>query len=126
MEPAVKKDILDSLTNVIKDLNEVDDVEKFLQSVLSDTERMMIAKRITAAFLLRHNIESNKIEKILKLTPATVFRLRLWVQTHQEGFDIIFDKLERERRNKTAKEVLYKLLDYAIKAGSGRVPKSFL
>jgi hypothetical protein len=96
-----------------------------LSSVFSETERLMIAKRITAAFLLRHNIESLKIQNLLKLTPATVFRLKLWIQTHQEGFDVIFNKLEKQRRNGLTKDILYKILDYAIKAGSGRVPNPF-
>jgi uncharacterized protein YerC len=125
IDPKIKQHTLNSLTLLIKDLDNVPDTEKFLSSVLSNTERLMIAKRITAAFLLRHNIESNKIGDILKLTPSTVFRLKLWIQTHQEGFDIIFNKLERQRRNEATKEILYKILDYAIKAGSGRVPNPF-
>jgi uncharacterized protein YerC len=125
IDPKIKKQTLDSLTFLIRDLNDIVDTEKFLSSVLSDTERLMVAKRITAAFLLRHNIESSKIQDILKLTPSTVFRLKLWIQTHQEGFDITFNKLERQRRSEATKDILYKILDYAIKAGSGRVPNPF-
>jgi uncharacterized protein YerC len=125
IDSKIKKDTLDSFTFLVKDLNNVPDTDKFLSSVLSETERLMIAKRITAAFLLRHNIESLKIQNLLKLTPATVFRLKLWIQTHQEGFDVIFNKLEKQRRNGLTKDILYKILDYAIKAGSGRVPNPF-
>jgi uncharacterized protein YerC len=125
IDSKIKKDTLDSFTFLVKDLNNVSDTDKFLSSVLSETERLMIAKRITAAFLLRHNIESLKIQNLLKLTPATVFRLKLWIQTHQEGFDVIFNKLEKQRRNGLTKDILYKILDYAIKAGSGRVPNPF-
>lgn len=125
LDPKVKKDILNSLTNVVKDLNDSDDVEKFLSSVLSDTEKMMIAKRVTAAFLLRHNIESEKIQDLLKLTSGTIFRLKLWIQTHQEGFNVLFNKLEKEKRFEIAKTLFYKLLNYTIKASSGRVPNPF-
>lgn len=125
IEPEIKKQILDSLTLLIKNLNNVPDTEKFLSSILSETERIMIAKRVVGAFLLRHNIESEKIQDILKLTPATVARLKLWIQTHQEGFDMIFNKLERQRQGEIAKEILFKILDYAIVAGSGRVPNPF-
>ncbi len=125
IEPEVMKHTLDSLTLLIRDLDNVSDTQKFLFSVLSETERLMIAKRIVAAFLLRHNIEPGKIQDILKLTPATISRLRLWIQTHQEGFDIIFDKLEKHRRWEISKEILFKILDYAIRSGSGRVPNLF-
>ncbi|MCX6705341.1 MAG: Trp family transcriptional regulator [Candidatus Woesebacteria bacterium] len=125
IDSKIKRNALGSFTLLIKDLNNVSDTEKFLSSVLSETERLMIAKRITAAFLLRHNIESQKIQNLLKLTPGTVFRLKLWIQTHQEGFDVIFDKMEKQRRSELTKEILYRILDYAIKAGSGRVPNPF-
>ena len=75
IEPKIQKHTLDSFTLLLKDLDNVPDTEKFLTSILSETERLMIAKRIVAAFLLRHNIESEKIQDILKLTPATISRL---------------------------------------------------
>ena len=124
IDPKIKTQIIDSFALLIKDLNNITDTEKFLSSVLSETEKLMIGKRIAAAFLLRHNIESKKIQDILKLTPSTVFRLRLWIQTHQDGFDVIFEKLEKQRRTETAKNILYQILDYAIKAGLNRkIPK---
>lgn len=125
IEPKIQKHILDSFTHLLKDLDNVPDTEKFLTSIFSETERLMIAKRLVATFLLRHNIESERIQDILKLTPATVSRLKLWIQTHQEGFDVIFDKLEKQRRWEIAKEILFKVLDYAIRAGSGQVPNPF-
>jgi hypothetical protein len=33
--------------------------------------------------------------------------------------------MEKQRRNEATKEILYKILDYAIKAGSGRIPNPF-
>lgn len=125
LEPGIKNDILTSLTDVIKDLDRSADAEKFLSSILSDTERLMIAKRLAAAFLLRHNVESEKIQNVLKLTPATVFRLRLLIQTHQEGFDILFDKMEKERRFEAAKTLLYRFLAYTIRSASGKIPNPF-
>jgi len=125
IEPEIEKHILDSLTLLVKDLDSVPDTEKFLSSILSETERIMIAKRVVSAFLLRHDVESEKIQDTLKLTPATVARLKLWIQTHQEGFDVIFNKLEKQRRSEIAKKILYKILAYAIVAGSGKVPNPF-
>lgn len=125
VEPKIQKHILGSFTLLLKDLDNVPDTEKFLASILSETERLMIAKRIVAAFLLRHNIESEKIQAILKLTPATISRLKLWIQTHQDGFDVIFDKLEKQKKWEIAKEILFKILDYAIRAGSGQAPNPF-
>lgn len=125
IEPQIEKYIQDSLTFLIKDLNNVQDTEKFLSSILSETERLMIAKRIIAAFLIRHNIESAKIQEMLKLTPETIVRQKLLIKTHQEGYNAIFSRLEKQRRNEAVKQILYKLLDYAIRAGAGQTPNPF-
>lgn len=121
IDPKVWRYVTDSLVYLIKDLNNTPDTRKFLDSILSDTEKLMISKRIVLAFLLKHNIGTDKICDLLKLTPATVARQKLWIQLHQEGFDIIFSKMEKRRKGDMAKEILYNLLDYAIRASSGNI-----
>lgn len=121
IEPEVWKYITDSLTYLVKDLDNAPDTQKFLNSILSDTERLMIAKRIVLAFLLKHDVGTEKICDLLKLTPATVFRQKLWIQTHQEGFDVIFAKMERKTKRDAVKEIFYKLLQYTVSASSGNV-----
>lgn len=125
LEPQVKKDLNDSFAFLIKEIRSKDEVEMFLNSVLTETERLMLSKRVVAAFLLQHGIEEQKISEMLKLTPATVSRLKLWILTRKKGFDIVFNKLEKERRNSIAKDVLLKLLKYAVSTAGGRPPKIF-
>lgn len=125
IDPKIEEQIRNSFTLLVKDLDNVPDTEKFLSSILSETERIMIAKRITAAFLLKHNIASTTIGEILKLTPETIARQKLWIQTHQEGFDLLFNKMERQKRKEITKDTFYKILDYAIRAASGQVPNPF-
>jgi uncharacterized protein YerC len=121
IDPEIWKYITDSLTYLIKNLNSTTDTQLFLDSILSDTERLMISKRIIMAFLLKHNIDSENICEVLKLTPATVSRQKLWIQTHRKGFDIIISKMENRRKGDVAKEILYNILDYALRASSGNI-----
>ncbi len=119
----VKKNILDSFDAIVGNLKSQNQASVFLATALTETERIMIAKRLVAAFLLRHNIDQNEIAETLKLTPATISKLRLWVKLNQKGFEFVFSQLEKERGKKIAKQILYRLLDYALKASTGNVRK---
>jgi hypothetical protein len=56
IDPKIEEQIKNSFTLLIKDLDSVADTEMFLSSIFSETEKIMVAKRITAAFLLKHKI----------------------------------------------------------------------
>ena len=125
LKPEVKKDLLDSLSYTIKELKTKKDVDSFLSSALTDTERIMVAKRVLTAFLLRNNVEEKKIGDTLKLTSATITRLKMWISLRRDGFDLLFNKLEKRSRENIAKQIFYKVLNYSIKAAFGRIPKPF-
>jgi hypothetical protein len=84
---------------------------------------LMVAKRVVTAFLLRNNIEEKKIGNALKLTSATITRLKMWISLRKEGFDLVFSKLEKRNKENIAKQIFYKILNYSIKAAFGRTPK---
>lgn len=125
LEPQVKKDLLDSLSYTIKELKTKSDVDRFLSSALTDTERLMVAKRVLTAFLLRNSVEEKKISDVLKLTQGTITRLKKWISLRQDGFNLVFNKLGKRSREYIARQIFYKILNYSIKAAFGRVPKPF-
>ena len=123
IEPKIKQDLLDSLSYTIKELKTKKEVDRFLSSVLTDTERLMVAKRVVSAFLLRNKVEEKKIGDALKLTPSMITRLKMWINLRREGFELVFRKLEKRSVEDAAKQILYKILNYSIKAAFGRAPK---
>jgi uncharacterized protein YerC len=125
LEPQIKKDLLDSLSYTIKELKTKDEVDRFLSSALTDTERLMVSKRVMTAYLLRNNVEEKKVGNTLKLTASTITRLKMWIGLNKDGFDLVFNKLEKRTRENIAKQIFYKILNYSIKAAFGRTPKSF-
>lgn len=125
LTPQVKKDLLDSLSYTIKELKTKSEVDRFLSSALTDTERLMISKRVLTAFLLRNSVEEKKIGETLKLTSATITRLKMWISLRREGFDLVFSKLKKRSREDVAKQIFYKILNYSLNAAFGRAPKSF-
>lgn len=122
LDPKIERDLLDAFSYIIKDIKSKEDADKFLTSVLTETERLMLSKRIASAFLLKHDMEEQKIGLLLKLTNSTVSRFKLWIKTHNSGFDLIFKKLEKRSMEDYTKKILYKLLNYVIKSSFGRTP----
>lgn len=125
LDPEVKQNTLDALSYTLKEIRTKKDADLFLSTVMTDTERLMLAKRIAAAFLLGKGIEQDKISRSLKLTSATITRLKMWISLRSEGFDIIFSKLAKKERESLANDVLQRILKYAVSAAFGRSPKRF-
>lgn len=125
LKPEIRDQISTALVHIVKTLDSGNDVDKFLNTILSPTEQLMIAKRVVASYLLIHNVPGNEICDLLKLTPETVCRLKLRMLLAGKDFDSIIKKLETLKRNKIIKEILFKILNYAIVTGSGRIPNPF-
>ena len=123
LEPKIKQDLLDSLSYTIKELKTKAEVDQFLSSTLTDTERLMVAKRVVTAFLLENKVEEKNIGNTLKLTSATITRLKMWISLRREGFDLVFNKLGKRSKEDVVKQILYKVLNYSLNAAFGRPPK---
>lgn len=122
VDKKIYSQLQDSLSYVIKDLKSKREAEEFLNSFFTETEKLMFAKRVLAAFLLSNNVEEKQISDILKLTPSTISRLKMQLALHPEGYKYIFKKLNKKSNEDLAKQLFYQFLNYAIKAASGITP----
>jgi uncharacterized protein YerC len=123
LEPKIKKDLLDSLSYTIKEIKTKKEADSFLNSALSDTERIMVAKRVLTAYLLENKVEENRVAEALKLTPSTITRLKMWIEIRKDGFDLVFNKLAKMRIENITKQIFYRILNYSINAAFGRTPR---
>lgn len=124
LPPKILKSLFDSLSFVFKDLANKEEMDEFLDSLLTKTEKLMLAKRMAVAYLLQKGIEEKQISNTIAVTPATVSRMKLWAQTHPQGFKMLFTKLEKEKRLKITKQLLLQLLSYTIRSAGGRIKLS--
>ncbi|PIY69270.1 hypothetical protein COY90_01540 [Candidatus Roizmanbacteria bacterium CG_4_10_14_0_8_um_filter_39_9] len=53
-------------------------------SIFSSVEKIMIAKRVTIMYLLTKNIDHRTIAKVLKVSPSTVAKFSIILQTNDE------------------------------------------
>lgn len=116
-----KKELLSSLKIVLRKINKDEEVELFLVSLLSDTEQLMLAKRLAIVVLLKENIPDLVISDILGVTRETVARIRDKLEIKGVGYEIALKKLEEEKILKAFKGFLMSLARYSIRATSGYV-----
>jgi len=62
----------------LKEAKNKQEIESFLEGFFAPTERVMLAKRFAAFFLLEKGVEGREIAEILKISTGTVSRLKLW------------------------------------------------
>lgn len=112
--------LVDSLLFVLTDIKNKKEMEEFLSSFLSQTEKVMLAKRLAIVFLLEEGIEETKIADILNVTQPTVFRMRLWHEIHGAGYQWAIAKIRKQKLLGEVKKLALQLAAYAIRAAGGR------
>lgn len=122
IDVSIEQDLLDSLSYVLKELKTKKEVDEFLSSTLSNKERIMIAKRVMTAYLLKNNVQELDIGDTLKLTQATITRLKMQIKLKNEGYNLVFSKLDKKSKEAVVKQIFYKILNYSLNAALGRIP----
>ena len=75
-----------------------EEVNKFIQDLLSPTEQLMLAKRLSIAFLLHKGYDQRSICRILKVSLSTVNRVSLKLQLAGEGYNKIIKEIIRDEK----------------------------
>jgi uncharacterized protein YerC len=122
IDPKIEKYISTALIESLKGMKSEEEVDNLVSSVFSETEKVMFAKRFVAAFLIKKGLESKTIADTLKLTTETVARVKTSLKLNPAGFNNVIKRLENMEKKEAVKNVLYKILDYAIRAGAGHIP----
>ncbi len=94
MQPAIEKKVYEVFINSFKNIKSSEAVISFLSDILSPTERIMLAKRISIAFLLlegKYTYED--ISKILKVTTGTIAKVHSVFALQGSGYKEILGNL---------------------------------
>lgn len=117
--------LLEALESVLGRLSKIESRE-FLFSLLSPTERLMLAKRLGIIVLLSEKVPHSSIASALNVTRETVSRVKLNRELRGEGYDLALEKLTQEKMNKEFRNFLLKLAGYSIRAAGGYVKPEIL
>lgn len=69
--------------------------ESFLSELFSQTERIMIAKRLTIAFLLSKKYSFESIKSLLKVSQTTICKVNYYVNQEKSGYKTILKDVEK-------------------------------
>ena len=116
-----EEELLKNLNLALSSINDSSEMISFLNSLLTPTERIMIAKRLATIILIEENLSDSDIADTLHLTRITVAKMRLFYEARGQGFKIALKKLKEHKRFEEFKEVLLSLAHDIAKASGGRV-----
>lgn len=116
-----EKNLIDALRLVLTSLNKDREMEVFLGSLLTETEKLMLAKRLAIIVLLREGLTESQIAEALHVTRITVAKMRYFFESRGQGYKVALNKLAQQKQLGEFKKLLFPFLAYAAKAAGGRV-----
>ncbi len=119
-------ELLKNLNLVLTKIQSSDDMSIFLQALLTDTEKVMLAKRIAVVVLLEEKLPDSQIASILNITRMTVTKMRYFHESRGAGFSIAIKKLDEQDQLDNFKKFLISLARYSTRAAGGRVKPTIL
>jgi uncharacterized protein YerC len=104
------KEIQATLWWLLARLNNDSDIEKFLDGLLTKTEKIMLAKRLSIGFLIGKGYNYRNICDTLKVSIATVCRIKEMIDRADNDYGFFIKKLEKRRELKKFSEDVDRLI----------------
>lgn len=101
---------LDALYTATSTLKTRDDMKRFLRDLLTESERIMIGRRIVIAHKLLNNEPYDQIVETMKAGKDTIAKIDRWLQDETRGYEKAIKEFEKilESRKKYAHRDNYK------------------
>jgi len=125
LSKATEKQIIDTFITELVKITNKKTLESFISLLLSESERIMLSKRLVTFVLVEKQVPDSQIAKALNLTTVTVAKLRFayWlIKERKEPAQMI---IQQPKLSIVIMNLLQKILtDYAIPAMRGRIPRN--
>ncbi|MCL5438590.1 MAG: trp operon repressor [Patescibacteria group bacterium] len=118
--------LIDSFNQVLTHITRGDEMVSFLDSLLTPTEKIMLAKRLAIIVLIEEGLPDSQISSILNVTRMTASKMQLFYEARGSGFKIGLKKLEELNRMESFKKFLISLAKYSVRAAGGYVKPGIL
>jgi|SRR3989344_6082709 len=86
---------LDALYTAMESLKSREEVKNFLRDLLTESERIMIGRRIIIAQRLLNDQSYDQIMREMKVGPDTIMRVHKWLEDENDGYEKAIQKLEK-------------------------------
>ena len=99
------------LVKTITNLRTMSEGSVFISELFTDSEQIMLAKRLMIIFMLTENVSQYRIKQILRVSSATVFRI-------SEGLDKgEYQYLTRLCKKKKSRDIFWQELEVIVRLG---------
>lgn len=126
LDKKLEKELIGNLNLVLTEIKNGDEMLTFIKSLLTETEKLMLAKRLAVIILLEEGLPDSQIAQALNITRITVAKMRYYNEARGQGFKIALAQLEKQKKYNSFKKLLVSLARYSIRAAGGRVKPGIL
>jgi uncharacterized protein YerC len=120
-------EVLDALYTAASSVKGRNAVKLFLRDLLTESERIMLGRRIVIARRLLAGASYSDIEAEMKVGRDTIWRVQRWLSDQMPGYETAIAEMEREfarrREKRDAKELYARSALYRLKK---KYPMHFL
>jgi len=113
--------IIQTFHLILSHITQKEDMQSFLFTFLAPTEQLMLAKRLMVFLLIQEGYSDNDISAILHMTRMTIARLRYYIESRGEGYQVAWKIMQNEKLLAQIKGLLGDFAGYAARAAGGRV-----
>lgn len=96
LNPKLEKEIKKMLSQVVADLPNNEKAEIFLQDFLTETEYIVLAKRLAVMYYLSKGSSYEKIKKEVKVSSATIASVQNALENKSPGFEMALQFIKAE------------------------------
>ena len=86
-------------------------LRRFLDDLLSPTEKIMLSKRLMAAVLLQRGYSGGAVSTALKMSKTTVWLIQRELVKSGQGYHTVFDRFFRESRGQRILDAIERFLN---------------
>ena len=98
MDKILEERMFSVFYQTLTDLRKKDEVQEFLNDLLTPTERIMLAKRLAIATLLIKGTTYEYIRDVIKVSTSTIMGVKTWLNIGGKGYLKAVTKLIRNEK----------------------------
>ncbi len=105
MSKDIHNDSVTRLFEAILTLKDVEECYTFFEDACTVNELKAIAQRFEVARMLKENQTYMKISRITGASTATISRVKRSLDYGEDGYEMVFSRLEEKEKNETEQEL---------------------
>lgn len=119
VDKKVLNEILDFLVIVFTGVNDEKEMRMLMDAFLTSTEKIMLAKRLGVAYLMKEKVSLEEIAETLSVTRPTIDKIRIWSKIEESGYEIALKVLRKTKNMEAFKQIFKEVLGKMAKPYSG-------